>query len=45
MGVHCIFLDLKFFPIVYSDSNENRYSLVRERGMRKIPLTAMSVRD
>jgi len=30
MGVHCILLDLKFFHIVYCDSNENRYSLVRE---------------
>jgi hypothetical protein len=45
MGVHCIFLDLKFFHIVYSDSNENRYVLVRERGMRKMPLTVMSVKN
>lgn len=45
MGVHCIFLDLKFFHIVYSDNNDNRYSLVRERGTRKMPLTVMSVKD
>jgi hypothetical protein len=30
VGLHCILLDLKFFYIVYSDSNENRYSLVRK---------------
>jgi hypothetical protein len=45
MGVYCILMDLKFFHIVYCDSNENRYSLVRERRMRKMPLTVMSVKD
>lgn len=45
VGVHCIFLDLKFFHIVYSDINKNRYLLVRERGMGKMPLTVMNVKD
>lgn len=44
IGVHCIFLDLKFVHIVYSGSNENRSSLVKERGMRKMSLTVMSVK-